>query len=308
MSDIHINRAGQTVGIFSQTEVQAGLENGRFFGTDLAWRSGMETWKPLAQWPDFVIPVRSIPPVVAGAAYPPDVSGAMSIQAGDLPSWERKEELGFFTAFAATVKEVLMEPSATFSRLKTTGGYMTPFLYMLLTTIIGVGLGIGVQTAMQGVMGSMLSAQNPEIAKVLAAQQVGMGVGLLFALVLVPILLLIASFVGSAIWHVSLMVLGGANKPYEATYRVYCYVTGSSTLISLVPCCGGLAAIVWKVVSGSIGLAKVHEISTGKAVLAVLLPLLLCCGTCGVGLYFFVQSMMGNPQFMDAMNALNSSH
>jgi hypothetical protein len=49
-------------------------------------------------------------------------------------------------------------------------------------------------------------------------------------------------------------------------------------------------------------LSKVHEISTGKAVAAILLPLVLCCGLCGVGFYFFFQAMSGNPEFMNAFN------
>jgi hypothetical protein len=36
--------------------------------------------------------------------------------------------------------------------------------------------------------------------------------------------------------------------------------------------------LVWKIVVYSIGLARAHETETGRAVLAVLLPLIVCCG------------------------------
>ena len=297
MSDIHINRGGQNLGTFNSTEVQAGLDSGRFVGSDLAWRSGMENWKPLGQWADFTVPV--LPPAVSGLdpAFPPALAGEMN-----LPSWEQKDQVGFFAGFAATVKEVLTEPAATFSRMKETGGFMTPFLYMLIATGIGAALGMGMQLAMQPVMAAIGAKQDPALGQMFAAQGFGMGTGILAFLIILPIALFIASFLNGGLWHLSLMILGGAKKPFEATYRVYCYVSGSCALVSLVPCCGGIISLVWTVVSGAIGLSKVHDISTGKAVMAVLLPLLVCCGLCGAAIFFMAQAFSGNPEIMEMFN------
>lgn len=296
MSEIHVNRAGQSLGIFSSTEVQAGLETGRFLGSDLGWRTGMEQWKPLSQWADFTIPAMVLPLPVTG-----------EFSDGSLPSWEQKAQLGFLTAFGATVKEVLIEPDKTFRRMKETGGFLVPFLYMLLATGLGVGIGLAVQFGLQGFLGAA-NSQSAEVSRVLAAQGLGAGVAVVAGLIVLPIFIFIGSFVGAGIWHLSLMVLGGATKPYEATYRVYCYVGGSSALVSLVPCCGGFAAVIWKIVSGSIGLSRVHGISTGKAVAAILLPLLLCCGLCGVGFFFGYQALAGNAEFMDALHQAIPTH
>ena len=46
----------------------------------------------------------------------------------------------------------------------------------------------------------------------------------------------------------------------------------------MVPICGGFAAGVWNIVLECIGLARAHETDTGKAVTAVLLPVIVCCG------------------------------
>ncbi len=305
MSDIHINRAGQNLGIFNQTEVQAGLDTGRFLGTDLAWRAGMENWKPLGQWADFSMP-SSVPPIIA--PLPASAGFVAADGSKNLPSWEQKSEIGFFTAFGSTVKEVLTEPAATFSQMKETGGVMTPFFYMLIASLVGSVLGIGVQMAMQGAFGSMAAAQNPQMGKILAAQGMGMETGLLAVLIFLPVILFVVSFLNAGLWHLSLMLLGGARKPFEATYRVYSYVSGSCALISLVPCCGGIASLIWTIVSGSIGLSKVHDIRTGKAVAAILLPLIFCCGMCGVGIYFFFHAMTGNPDFMNAINNAMPKH
>jgi hypothetical protein len=46
----------------------------------------------------------------------------------------------------------------------------------------------------------------------------------------------------------------------------------------IVPVCGGAIAGIWCLVVECIGLAKAHETTTGKAVLAVFLPVIVCCG------------------------------
>jgi hypothetical protein len=53
MANIHINRAGQNLGIFSDDDVRSGLGSGRFTGADLAWREGMAAWQPLSQFSEF---------------------------------------------------------------------------------------------------------------------------------------------------------------------------------------------------------------------------------------------------------------
>jgi hypothetical protein len=46
----------------------------------------------------------------------------------------------------------------------------------------------------------------------------------------------------------------------------------------IVPVCGGLISGIWCLVCEIIGLTKAHNTSTGQAVLAVLLPVIVCCG------------------------------
>jgi hypothetical protein len=120
---------------------------------------------------------------------------------------------------------------------------------------------------------------------------------------MLPIGVLLGSFLMAGVWHLALMIFSGANKPFEATYRVYCYVAGSCAWLGLIPFCGPFISFVWNLVAASIGLAKVHQIGTGKATTAVLLPLILCCGCCVTSLYFLWGSLAGNPEFMNAFNS-----
>ena len=50
---IHVARPPNQLGVFSQEEVAAGLQSGRFLPADQAWRDGMSAWTPLSQWAEF---------------------------------------------------------------------------------------------------------------------------------------------------------------------------------------------------------------------------------------------------------------
>src|SRR5204863_879753 len=94
----------------------------------------------------------------------------------------------------------------------------------------------------------------------------------------IPLFVVIVLFVGSAVVHVCLMIVGGANKSFETTFRVLAFMHGSTGPLQMIPVCGGLIAGVWALIVNCIGLARAHETTTGRAVLAVFLPLIVCCG------------------------------
>ena len=85
---IHLNRAGQSLGQFTPEEIRAGFREGKFVGTDLAWRDGMASWQPLSEVIDEIAPETEesgVPPLLAAA--------------GGLP-WERRAEVGFSPHFS----------------------------------------------------------------------------------------------------------------------------------------------------------------------------------------------------------------
>lgn len=271
MANIHINRSGTALGIFSEEEVREGLKTARFAATDLGWREGMANWLPLAQFPEFApagppssslsAPPPSIPPLQASMTIPVAQSG--------LP-WDRRQELGLFNAFIETLKLVLMNPGVAFVQMKTEGGVTEPLLY----AVIGGSVGLVVYFLFSMFLSSFgfMSQRNP------LAGLVGFGFGAIFILLFVPVLLALGLFIGSAILHLCLMLVGGAKRSYEATFRVMCFASGSAYPLMIVPICGGLISGIWCIVLDCIGLARAHDTSTGKAVLAVFLPIIICCG------------------------------
>jgi hypothetical protein len=279
MAMIHVNRSGTSLGVFSEEDVSAGLRSGRFAPTDLGWREGMAQWQPLSQFTEFATDLPSgIPPVAEpiapGAAPPP--AGARLSPPDQVPEtrtglpWEHRESRGFFNGFAETLLMVLTKPDTAFSVMRREGGYGDPLLYAVIGGGIGAIVGflfslvassLGIVGTRRGMMGAMMG-MTPSVA------------GLIFGIVMVAI----APFIWAALVHVSLMLLGGAKQSFETTFRVISFAQGSTAPLQLVPCCGGLIALVWNIVANCIGMARAHEIDTGRATLAVLLPLILCCG------------------------------
>jgi hypothetical protein len=264
MATIHVARDGTNIGTFSTEEVQDGLRAGRFLPTDMGWEAGMPDWRPLSQ----MMAEKS-----AGTTLPVSVSSSpdSAVPQGGLP-WEHREQLGILKAYIDTVSLVLTKPADAFVLMKKEqGDLMGPLLFALIGGSLGMIVSFLFQIGLQSI-GLMGGGQNA-ISSVF-----GMGIGIVLFIFLVPVLMVVGMFIGSGILHLCLMILGGAKKSFETTFRVVCFASGSTYLLSMIPICGGLIASVWNIVLECIGLARAHEIETGKAVMAVLLPIIVCCG------------------------------
>lgn len=145
------------------------------------------------------------------------------------------------------------------------------FYYVLLSTVGGLA-GVLYQVVFQSLEKSSTAEQQA------MAAMMGSAVGIGVTIMLLPIFVAIGAFVGSGLVHLSLMVVGGARRPFEATFRVMCYAGGSTAVLQLLPVCGALIGAVWALVAQVIGLAEVHGIGKGRALVAVLLPMIVCCG------------------------------
>ncbi|MGB8340840.1 MAG: YIP1 family protein [Chthoniobacterales bacterium] len=263
MGTIQVNRGETKLGVFSEEEIREGLSNGRFLPTDLFWREGMPTWLTLAQFP-------AAESATAGAAVPGvAASGVAIVPQGGLP-WDRRQELGFFPAFFETLKLVLLNPAVAFANMKPEGGLVDPLIY----AVIGGSVGWVFYFIFSFFLGSLGALGNHNML----GGMVGLGFGGIFVLIFFPIMLAIGLFIGAGIVHLCLMLVGGAKRSYETTLQVLCYSVGSTYPLMIVPACGGAIASVWCLVVECVGLAKAHETTTGKAVLAVFLPLIVCCG------------------------------
>ena len=283
---IWINRAGQNLGTFTLEEVQRGLDQSRFVPTDLGWQEGMETWKPLAEFPGLqTLPHQEPPPSLSSVApsspdVPPplsEVTLAIVEGAEDGPAWERRKELGLAKALVQTWKEMLFNPTVSFTRMKTNGGFASPFLFNLTMVVIYAFFSTIYQLLWSVVIAATAGATHNESSSMIAISA-GLPPLLNIVVMLVVIPLLVGStFLSAGITHACLALFKGTSKNYEATYRVICY-SYSTWIFALVPCAGWFVSGIWCLVLTIIGLSKVHKTEGWRAAVALLLPAFVCVG------------------------------
>ena len=270
---ISVARDGKSLGNFPEEAVREGLRSGRYLPTDLGWREGMATWQPLSQFAEFAADMPASAPPPGTPSTSPIVAPGSVPQASartGLP-WEHRSERGLFNAFFETLVMVLTKPAMAFATMKREGGLSEPLIYALIGGSIGFIAAVLFNLLFQS-FGFLANKDN------VFAGMMGAGVGLVFFIILAPIFVAVLIFVGAAILHLCLMIVGGARQPFETTFRVVCFSLGSTNPLGIVPICGGFIGCVWGIVVECIGLARAHETDTGRAVLAVFLPLIVCCG------------------------------
>jgi hypothetical protein len=268
MAMIHVARDGAKLGEFTLEQIREGLGTGQFKATDLAWQSGMPDWRPLSE----VAGTGTTDAGTAAPALPLATAGvSTATPAGGLP-WEHREQLGLVKAWFDTVSLLITKPSDAFTMMRPEGGFGDPLIFGL----IGGCLGGIVSLLFQGLFNSIpgFAGRNDLF------NMFGVGIWTIIVIyaVLMPLFVTAGLFIWSAVLHLCLMMVGGANRSYETTFRVACFASGSANLFSMIPICGGIIAMVYHIVLDCIGLSRAHPTTTGKALLAIFLPLIVCCG------------------------------
>ena len=205
--------------------------------------------------------------------------------------WERRDEIGLASALVETTQRVLTGPTAFFRAMPVTGGIGSPLVYALVIGYAGLVISAIYDFVLESVMGSSLSRFGGG-SEAMAGMMpyLGGAVGLGVKLIVGPFLLAISVFLLAGIVHLALLLLGGAARGFEATFRVTCY-SEAAALLNIIPVCGGVIAPVLMLVLMIIGVAEAHGTTRGRAAAAVLLPIVLCCCCILAPIIFFVMSM-----------------
>ena len=182
--------------------------------------------------------------------------------------WEDMASLGFFTAFFRTMKQVLFSPTEFFRNMPLSKGMGSPLLYGVIISFFGTTIGLLEQFALSGFMGS--SSQVEGMAGVNFFQTAFL---LIYAFFL-PIMIAVGLFIGSGIFHICLLIVGAGKRGFEATFRVLSYAS-SSQAFALVPFVGGFIIVIYNLVLWTIGFRESHQTTTGRAFIAVLLPVII---------------------------------
>ncbi|HPC82651.1 MAG TPA: YIP1 family protein [Thermoanaerobaculaceae bacterium] len=203
------------------------------------------------------------PPIEPGGVIPPPAGGP------PLLPWEQPG-YPFLEGLYETAKLFFTEPTAAFERMQLGGELGRPILYAIIFGWLGTIAGQVYNIVMGGAMYKLLP-HMPEGPDFGSNPLFNVGV-----MVVAPLLVLIALFVGAAIYHLFLLLYGGASSGFGATVRVLCYAS-TVQILQVLPICGGLVGAVWGIVLQVIGLAVAHRTTRVKAAGAILTPILLCC-------------------------------
>lgn len=224
----------------------------------------------------------SVPPPPPPGSPPPAPPGPDPIP------WEQPG-VALLSALGETIKLVVASPVQAFQRVPVNSEFVRPLLYaVILGTVTGF-----VSWMWQSVLGDMTRFMPQGNGDMDMAEYDWMRYTSSVAFVfLLPVLITVALFIWSALAHLFLMLVGGANRGYLATFKALCY-TETSSLASLVPLCGDVLRGIWGIVLAVIGIREVHGTTTGKAALAVLLPAVLFCVCLGVLFAVFSAAIIG---------------
>lgn len=176
-------------------------------------------------------------------------------------------------ALYETAKLFLTTPSQAFARMSLTGTLGRPVLYAVIFGWLGIVASQAYSLAFRGAIHNLLSGLPGYNPRMMFGLPVAGTVAVMF---FAPVLVLLGILIWSAIVHLFLMLVGGANTGFASTVRVVAY-SSTVQIVQVIPLCGGTIAAIWALVLYIIGLAIAHRTTQGRSALAVLLPLMLCC-------------------------------
>lgn len=154
-------------------------------------------------------------------------------------------------SFTSTVRRVVLETVEFFRGLTRQGDFLNPLIFALICYEVSVILG-----GLLGVIG------------VQGEQGFGAFIG---SVLLAPIFATIGLLIGAGILHLLVMlIVGSSNAGFEGTFRVVSY-SSVTLLVSWIPFIGWIASL-YGIYLAVIGVREVHDTTTGRAALAVLIP------------------------------------
>jgi hypothetical protein len=217
---------------------------------------------------------------------PPDAQsgGAPPVAAGGIP-FEVEQNPG---TFFETWKLILFSPTQTFAGASPTAPVMPSLIFGMILLVASGFLQL-LTTWLFGLNLSEIFEQlPPEVRQYSKFFESLFFTASLASVILIPIGAIIQLVIYWLFFHLCLLIVGGANGRFEDTLRGVSYSQGATALFELVPVVGPLIALVWTAILRVIAFRELHRTDTGRAVFAVLLPIMvfaLCCGCAAASMF-----------------------
>ena len=190
--------------------------------------------------------------------------------------WEARQTRGAVEAFFDTLGLFFSRPMEAWARTRETGDLASPLLFGLIISWISfvghriVTRFVTVPVVLPGEIGRRLLLMDRPYGRA----------GFIASAIFAPIFILVALFIGAAILHACCLITGALSTSasgFEGSFRAVAYSQVAS-IASLIPAVGGLIAVVWWIFLAVMGVQRVHRTTQGRAIAAVLVPVIVCCG------------------------------
>jgi hypothetical protein len=181
---------------------------------------------------------------------------------GDGFPWPPSGDTGVADAFVRTWQGATFQPSLFYRAMPGRGSLGAPLLYYLPLGILVAGAELFWKLLRAG-------SDGDSTLGTLGAGEAALSPIVWF--LVSPLLLLLSLFLSAAVSHALLNVFGGAARDYGTTTRVFAFAY-SPMIFSVVPVVGQVIGFIWMVVVAIIGLREAQRTSSGRAVAAVLIP------------------------------------
>lgn len=303
---------GKPTGPVSAPELHRLIAEGKLTNRALVWCKGMSDWQPLhtvvSPEPEhpLVGPAETLPTDhLATSSEDSSSEEATSTPEPRTPSWENQGGTGWILSFLNTVTEVLTKPTLTFSRLPQTGSWGPPLSFYMLCSTISTAFWVFIFRISPPPEASFVfPGMNP------AALHVPLGIILLFVLPLSLLIFPLQAVLTTAVIHASLWITGAAKRPFETTFRIVGYATGTTSLLCVILLASAAAAsfahdpalsqtvmslasyvmMIWGLIILTKATASAHGISIPRTLFAFCLPILFSCGL-GFSLLLFLGTL-----------------
>ena len=169
--------------------------------------------------------------------------------------------------FVEKTKGFLLNPTESFKQVKEED-MGAALKYFVIWWLIYSALFAIIMGAIGGMVASLIPMQNIPL--------LGAGTGLIAAVSTFMMFLIggiIGIFIGAGIIHIGVLIVGG-KKGYGQTLKALVYGGTPSYVLGWIPVVGMIAGI-WALIVEILGIKELHEVSTGRAIIAVIIPIVI---------------------------------
>lgn len=114
----------------------------------------------------------------------------------------------------------------------------------------------------------------------------------LVSVIMIPIQAIIGFFISVLIYYLSAYIWKAFEPRFSMFIRIYAFAQ-TPALIAWFPLIGGLTSVIWSLILLGMGLVYAGKATQGRAVGAVVTPIVFCCVCLACFLMFFVFAIAG---------------